>query len=62
MKKLAWLLGGNDRELAAAYEDESASDRAARRRREKHHATGAAKAAREGEKWQDQDRRRFGRS
>ncbi|MGW9029131.1 hypothetical protein ACWGQ5_34380 [Streptomyces sp. NPDC055722] len=57
---LSWLAGGNDRQLAETrYAGrESASARAARRRREGHRRS-IAKAARQGEAWEQRDRRRF---
>lgn len=61
---LAWLRGGNDRELAKRYDGrESASDRKARkeqersdRRRHTHRRTGAARADRDGWAWTDRQR------
>lgn len=49
---------GNDRERAAdRYAGrESATDRAARKRREKYHRKGVARAARQGQAWEDRDR------
>ncbi|WP_073946503.1 hypothetical protein [Streptomyces kebangsaanensis] len=51
---------GNDRERAATRYagQESASDRAARKRREGHRRN-LTKTAREGQAWEDRDRRRF---
>ncbi|MFJ1650080.1 hypothetical protein ACIOC2_01430 [Streptomyces sp. NPDC088337] len=51
---------GSDRELAATKYTgrESASDRAARRRREGHRRN-LTRTAREGQAWEDRDRRRF---
>ncbi|WP_020116796.1 hypothetical protein [Streptomyces canus] len=59
MGRLSWLFGGNDHQLAAErYAGrESASDEAARKRRERHQ-TKAAKAARQGQRWEDSDRQR----
>lgn len=64
MKLLAWLLPGNDHQLAAEQYvgRESATDRAARKQRERderdakarrasHHRRGARDAAREGQAW-----------
>ncbi|MFI1726889.1 hypothetical protein [Streptomyces sp. NPDC020489] len=58
---LSWLSGSNDRGLAdTTYSGrESASDRASRKRREGHQRS-IAKAAAEAERWEQQDRRRFG--
>lgn len=58
---LSWLGGGNDRELAeTSYSGrESASDRAARKRRDGHRRN-ITKAAAKAERWEQQDRRRFG--
>lgn len=64
---LSWLFGGNDRALAAdRYAGrESADDRNARRaakqsaqRQARHQRTGATRAARAGQAWDDQDRMR----
>lgn len=50
---------GNDRERAARYEGrESATARAARKRLEGHRRS-IAKAAAQGQRWEQQDRRRF---
>jgi hypothetical protein len=60
---LGWLLGsGNDHELAETKyaRHESASNKNARQRREKHNRTGATRAARKGQAWEDADRRRIG--
>lgn len=58
--KLPKFLGGNDRELAATkYQGrESATASAARQRRASHRRTGATRAAREGQAWEDNDRQR----
>lgn len=64
---LAWLFGGNDKAMAAdRYAGrESASDRAARKaaaqsakRQARQQRTGATRAARAGQAWDDQDRMR----
>ncbi|MGW2938604.1 hypothetical protein ACWDA7_44135 [Streptomyces sp. NPDC001156] len=54
-------LFSNDHERAATQYAgrESASDRAARKRRENHRRKGVQRAARAGEHWEEQDRRRF---
>jgi len=59
MGALSWLFGGNDHELARTrYAGrESASDEAARKRREQHQSK-AAKAARQGQRWEAKDRKR----
>jgi hypothetical protein len=51
--------GGNDRQLAATkYAGrESASDSAARGRRTSHRNSGANRAARKGQAWEDRDRK-----
>ncbi|MFI5687867.1 hypothetical protein [Streptomyces sp. NPDC051636] len=50
---------GNDRERAAKYAGrESATERAARKRREGHRRS-IAKAATQGQLWEQQDRRRY---
>ena len=75
MRALGWLVGGNDRQLAATkYAGrESATETAARRRREatekadrkrqaRERATRSRdikRSARAGEAWEEQDRRRF---
>ncbi|MGA5497762.1 hypothetical protein ACPCSP_25700 [Streptomyces cinereoruber] len=64
MKGLAWLRGGNDRDLAAThYADRtSATEQAAEARRAKERARRARdadKAGRAGQAWQEADRRRF---
>lgn len=58
---LSNLFGGNDHQLAETkYADrESATDRAARKRRQSHHAKGIRQAATAGERWEQQDRRRY---
>ncbi|MFI1165617.1 hypothetical protein ACH4UM_18880 [Streptomyces sp. NPDC020801] len=54
------LLGNDHQRAATKYAGrESATDRAARQRRENHRRRGIAKAARQAEKWEQQDRRRF---
>ncbi|MGW2938998.1 hypothetical protein ACWDA7_46365 [Streptomyces sp. NPDC001156] len=54
-------LFGNDHERAETRYagHESASDRASRQRRENHRRKGIQRAARQGEQWEDRDRRRF---
>jgi hypothetical protein len=54
------LFGGNDRELAETkYSDrESASQSASRARRSSHRNSGAGRAARKGQQWEDADRAR----
>ncbi|MFJ6645788.1 hypothetical protein ACIQPS_09015 [Streptomyces sp. NPDC091290] len=61
MGMFSWLGGGNDRQLAdTRYAGrESASDRAARKRRENHRRS-ITKTAAKAERWEQQDRRRFG--
>lgn len=63
MGALSWLRGGNDRAMAKEYDGESATDRATRKAAEKtarrvarHHRSGATKAARAGQAWEDRDR------
>ncbi|MFI5629167.1 hypothetical protein ACIA8E_07265 [Streptomyces sp. NPDC051664] len=63
MKGFGWLTGGNDRELAETkYAGrESASEKAARKQKTKDRATRARDvraAARAGQAWEDEDRRR----
>ena len=55
------LVGGNDRKLAATtYADrQSASDKAAAKRRAGHRRN-VTRAARQGQAWEDADRRRIG--
>lgn len=56
---MGWLFNrGNDRDLAATrYEGrESATASAARTRRDRHHSSGATRAARQGQQWEDRDR------
>lgn len=48
---------GNDHDRASRYEGrESASETAARKRHERYWRSGVAKAAREGQAWEDADR------
>lgn len=63
MGALSWLRGGNDRALAKEYDGESATQRSQRKAAEKtarrvarHHRTGARRAARAGQAWEDADR------
>ncbi|WP_445524779.1 hypothetical protein [Streptomyces cyslabdanicus] len=55
------LKPGNDRALAAEkYAGrESATARATRKRHEGHRRTGVNRAAQQGERWEQKDRRRF---
>lgn len=58
---LDFLFGNDDERAATQYEGrESASDRASRKRREDHRSKGIRRAADAGDKWEQQDRRRFG--
>lgn len=61
MGLFSWLGGGDDRQLADTQYSgrESASDKATRKRREGHRSS-IAKTAAKGERWEQQDRRRFG--
>ncbi|WP_338907058.1 hypothetical protein [Streptomyces nigra] len=61
MGLLSWLVGGNDRKLAESQYAgrESASERAARKRRASRERS-IAKEAAKAERWEQQDRRRFG--
>ncbi|MFD0138007.1 hypothetical protein ACFVIL_29205 [Streptomyces sp. NPDC127159] len=61
MGLFSWLAGGDDRGLAeSSYAGrESASDRAARKQRAARQRS-VAKAASAGERWEQQDRRKFG--
>ncbi|WP_327123715.1 hypothetical protein [Streptomyces sp. NBC_01727] len=63
MKGFGWLTGGNDRQLAETkYAGrESASEKADRKQKGKDRASRARdvrKAARAGQAWEDEDRRR----
>ena len=62
MGAFSWLKGGNDRQLAAtSYSGPSASETADRKKQAKDRKTRAkdvAKAARAGQAWEDEDRRR----
>ncbi|WNI34401.1 hypothetical protein [Streptomyces sp. ITFR-6] len=49
---------GNDKKLAQDYSGPSASEMAARKRRARYHRTGATKAARQGQAWEDAERAR----
>jgi hypothetical protein len=56
-----WLKGGNDRQLATSYSGPSASETADRKKQAKARTARAkdvAKAARAGQAWEDEDRRR----
>jgi hypothetical protein len=51
------LFGDDQQRAADRYADrESATDRAARKRREKYHRKGVARAAAQGQAWEDRDR------
>jgi hypothetical protein len=68
MGALSWLFGGNDHQLAATRYagQESATDQAARRGRTPRSQTfgrpsrNSTEAARQGQAWEDADRRRSG--
>lgn len=55
---MGWLdrVLGNDHERAARYDAPSASETAAAKRRTSYWKSGVARAAREGQAWEDRDR------
>lgn len=60
MRFLDRLVARDHRLADTKYADrESASEKASRERRQRHRNGGAAKAAAKGQKWEQQDRKRF---